>query len=103
MKKLSRIKFLEFLLKHTGLKKTKQTSFTGNNIYFLTDENLEVEHFQVEFISQNRHYFYTILIRGITKQADFLHDTCKEYLQNLKLDKNITLDTETKVTLISKP
>lgn len=100
MKKLNRKKFLEFLLNKTSLTNTKQTGFTGNNIYFLTDEDNSVEHYQIEFIPQSKQYHYTILIRGIIKEAEFLHGLCVEYLRGLDLGRNIIVDTELSVTHI---
>ena len=97
-KRINRKDFLEFLLKETGLKTIKQQSFTGKNIYYLADEN--TEQIQIEFIPKSKKYFFTILIRGIEKKADFLHDKAKAYIRELNTGRDIIIDTETKTTLI---
>ena len=97
-KKINRKKFLEFLLKETGLKASKQQSFTGKNIYYLTDEN--EEKILVEFISATKKYFFTILIRGINEEAEKYHDAIVKYIRDLETGRNIIIDTEYKQTLI---
>jgi len=100
MKTINRKNFLEFLKKETSTKKIAQEKFCGKNIYFLTAENTRDIEFQIEFIPQSKRYLYTILLRGIHKEADFLHTKTVEYLRSLKLGRNLLLDTEYKQTLI---
>lgn len=100
MKNLNRKAFLEFLRNETKTELIYQSVLTGNNIYFLGDKNKKVEHFQIEFISQSKTHFYTILLRGITREAEFLHHKCIKYLRDLNINRNIMLDTEYSVTYI---
>lgn len=105
-KKISRNDFLNFVMAKANLVKYTQTAFTGKNIYFLCSEywngtrtELE-EDIQIEFIPQSTRYFFTILVRGLKKETDYLHDDMVEYLRCLNLGRNIILDTESRSSLV---
>lgn len=106
-KKINRIALLDFIKEKTNLAHHSQQTFTGKNIYFLCSEfwngkRIELEEdYQIEFIPQNSKYFFTILVRGLKKEADFLHEDIATYLRGLQLNRNIILDTELKTTLIN--
>jgi len=100
MKTINRKQFLEFLKNETDTKLIVQQAFLGKNFYLLTAENNQDVEYQIEFIPQSKRYFFTILLRGFMKEADFLHDKVVVYLRNLELRRNVIFDTEHKQTLI---
>lgn len=100
MKKINKKDFLEYIKNQTKDEDIFQYDFTGKNIFFLGNKSKNIENFQIEFISASKKYFYTILLRGITKEAEFLHDLAVDYLRKLNLNRNIFLDTEYTVTQI---
>jgi hypothetical protein len=101
--RINRKKLIEFLIEKTKTIRSVQQTFTGKNIYFLTDKDkddgAEIEKYQVEFVSDKR-YLFTILIRGIYNNACFLHDDVVKYVKSLDLDKSIVIDTEYKQTIV---
>ena len=98
MKRINRKEFLDFLLKETKNIEVRQSKFTGKNIYFLLNKDVDdgtlIETYQIEFIPASNKYFFTILIRGLYCEADSLHVPVKKYLASLDLGRNIILDTE---------
>lgn len=99
-KKLNRMQLIDFVKKIQGIKESFQTSFTGKNIYLLGNDKDEPD-FQIEFIPQTQKYFFTVLVRGLKSEADNMHDEIYNFLQKLELNRNIILDTESRVSLIN--
>lgn len=99
-KKLNRMQLIDFVKKIQGIKESFQTSFTGKNIYLLGNDKDDPD-FQIEFIPQTQKYFFTVLVRGLKSEADNMHDEIYNFLQKLELNRNIILDTESRVSLIN--
>lgn len=103
VKNINRRRLIEFLLSKTNTIKSCQQQFTGRNIYFLMgkdeDDGCEIEMFQVEFLS-SKNYLFTIIIRGMYREATFLHEDTVNYIRQLNLGREICVDTEYKQTII---
>lgn len=97
-KNLKRTQVIDFINRIQGIKESHQTQFTGKNIYFVGNDKNEPD-FQIEFISKTEKYFQTILIRGLKSEADNMHDEIVNFVNSLQLNKNIVIDTETKISL----
>jgi len=102
MKTINRKELLNFISSLAQTQEITQQVFCGKNIYFLSDKinDFTEEKFQVEFISQTKKYFFTLLIRGTEKESDFMHPQIVKYLKSKNLGRNIIIDTEQKTTLI---
>lgn len=99
-KNLNRMQLIDFVKKIQGIKESFQTSFTGKNIYLLGNNKNDPD-FQIEFIPQTQKYFFTVLVRGLKSEADNMQDEIYNFLQKLELNRNILLDTESRVSLIN--
>jgi hypothetical protein len=93
------MEFINFIKEKTGLQKLSQETFTGKNFYFINGENSQDNRVQIEFIGATKKYFYTLYVRGILQEMDYLHDDIVNYVKSLNLGKNIIVDTETRVTM----
>lgn len=99
-KKLNRLQIIDFIKSIQGIKESYQEAFLGKNIYLIGNDKNEPD-FQIEFIPQTQKYFFTIYLRGLKSEADNMHDEIYNFLQKLELNRNIILDTESKVSLIN--
>ena len=99
-KKLNRMQLIDFIKSIQGIKESFQTQFTGKNIYLIGNDKDEPD-YQVEFIPQSQKYFFTILVRGLKVEADNMHEEIYNFLNNLQLNRNLILDTESKQSLIN--
>ena len=102
MKNINRMEILKFISEITDTEAIGQETFCGKNIYFLRNKlnNFWEEKYQVEFISQTRKYFFTLLIRGMQAESDFLHKRVVDFLRSKKLQRNIIVDTESISTMV---
>ena len=81
--------FIEFLLELTGLNHYGQVK--GKNIYFLYDENGD-KHIKFELVPR------TLIFTG--KLADENHDSIVKYIKDKTNNKDLSVMTDTKTTLI---
>ena len=98
-KRINRLQIIDKIKSIQGVKSFHQEAFLGKNIYLIGNDKNEPD-FQIEFISQSKRYFYTILLRGLKSEADNMHKELNIFLKSLDLQRNIILDTETQQTLI---
>ena len=100
-KRINHKMFLDFLQKEISKKyKIKKYKKINNGFYFFYGfDGFEVG--ELEFISENKKYFFTIYLRGAHNiEFDFLHQKVIDYINKLELGKKIIIDTETKITII---
>ena len=95
-KKLNRIGLINFIKSIQGIKESHE----NNGMIYIGNDNNEPD-FQLQFIPASSKYFFTIYLRGLKSEADNMHDEIYNFLQKLELNRNIILDTETRVSLIN--
>lgn len=98
-KKINRIELINFIKSIQGIKHSFQENFLGRNFYLIGNDKDEPD-FQLEFIPQSKKYFFTIYLRGLKSEADNMHDEILNYLKKLELNRNVILDTESRVSII---
>ena len=98
--KINRLNLITKIKAVAQIENSFQSAYFGKNFYFIGDDKDEPD-YQIEFIPASQKYFFTILVRGLKREADEMHEEIKQYLQSLNLNRNIVLDTEHKQTLIN--
>ena len=98
-KQINRMQLVNLIKSIQGIKESHQESFLGKNFYLIGDDKNEPD-FQLEFIPQSKNYFFTIYLRGLKIEADNMHEEVLKFLRKLELNRNIVLDTETKISIV---
>jgi hypothetical protein len=102
MKQINRKKFVEAIMLQTNQLKY---NCIKNDFFCIEDKNDHTEKITfmyIEFIPQTKKTFYTIKMFGINnnKLDDNTIEYAQEYLQALKLDRTIRLESENGVKVV---